>query len=128
MKKSFDKYKSSDSLFLIVLVFFVIILVIWSKLSTIARRTDQISNNVALNQGKCEFSFYQADGIKQEIFNERLIKKFNTLRKNLDDRSNKVLDYAIRCIQREAFLPSFVLNKDKIIFSEQHRKQRSCRT
>lgn len=43
----------------------------------------------------------------------------------MNDRSNKILDYAIHCIQREAFLKSFVFSGDKITFSEQHRKHKS---
>lgn len=114
--------KRSNSLFWLVIVFFVVIFALWSKLHNITRDIGRINHNAALRQGDCYFSFYQSDEIKQEIFNERLIQKFNTLRKNLDDRSNKVLDYAIRCIQREAFLKSFMCRGDRIKFSEQHRK------
>ena len=119
MNKSLGRY---NSFFLVTLVFFVITLVIWSRLHVITRDIAQISDSVALSHERYDLSFYQSDEIKQEIFNERLIKKFNTLRKNLDDKSNKVLDYAIHCIQREAFLKSPVFSEGQITFSEQHRK------
>jgi len=50
--------KRSNSLFWLVIVFFVVIFALWSKLHNITRDIGRINHNAALRQGNCYFSFY----------------------------------------------------------------------